>query len=376
MRKLIFLFVCVSLALPCGAKADVNLVNLVKKIQPAVVTVITYDRDKKLSGQGSGFFIDKEGHLITNYHVLRGAYSAEVKTFDGKKYPVKLVLAESEEADLIKVAVDIPEKAVNFVQVVKDIPEVAERVVVVGSPMGLEQTVSEGIVSAVREIPTIGKMFQVSAPISPGSSGSPVVNMKAQVIGVATFWFRAGQNLNFAVSGEQVLALKSAKEGKMPMERTSGVSKMKMGAAENLYQRGLKFLRADEYEKALDCFKKATEVNKRLGEAWFSVGYCYDKLGRYQEAIESFKQAIRIKPDYAAAHYNVGGTYLQLDHYQEALEACKQAIRIKPDYAKAHYSLGMVYLILGDKGSALEQYKILMTLDKYRANKLFNLIYE
>ena len=130
--------------------AEISLIKIVKKIQPAVVTVITYDKNNKALGQGSGFFINNKGHLITNYHVLRGAYSAEAKTYSGKKYPIKLVVGENENIDLIKVLVDIPEESVHRVKVTKDVPEVAERILVIGSPMGLEQTASEGIVSAVR----------------------------------------------------------------------------------------------------------------------------------------------------------------------------------------------------------------------------------
>jgi len=96
MPKLTFLFACLLLTVSCAKGTDANLVELVKEIRPAVATVITYDEDKKLSGQGSAFFINKEGHLITNYHLLKGAYSAEVKNFDDKKYPVKFVLAENE----------------------------------------------------------------------------------------------------------------------------------------------------------------------------------------------------------------------------------------------------------------------------------------
>ena len=100
---------------------------------------------------------------------------------------------------------DIPDKDVKWIEVVEDLPSVAERILVVGSPMGLEQTVNEGIVSAVREVPSVGKILQISAPISPGSSGSPVINMKGEVIGVATFQLIEGQNLNFAIPGMAVL---------------------------------------------------------------------------------------------------------------------------------------------------------------------------
>jgi serine protease Do len=136
-----------------------HIAPMVKKIQPAVVTVVAYNVNREVSNLGSGFFIDKKGYLITNYHVLKDSYAADVKTYDGKKYPIELVVAENKSSDLIKVWVNIPESSVHWITVTETEPSIADRVVVVGSPLGLEQTVSEGIVSAVRELPVVGKVF-------------------------------------------------------------------------------------------------------------------------------------------------------------------------------------------------------------------------
>jgi hypothetical protein len=190
------------------AIAEVNLSELVKDTRSAVVTVITYDRDNKPSSIGSGFFVDKTGHIITNYHVLEDAYSAEVRTYKGKKFPIMFVVAENKAADLVKVLVDIPGGSPNWLKFVKSLPSIGERIFVIGSPMGLEQTVSEGIVSAVREWKKVGKIIQISAPISSGSSGGPVFNMKGQVVGVTTLYFKEGQNLNFAVPSQYLAELK------------------------------------------------------------------------------------------------------------------------------------------------------------------------
>ena len=214
-----FLFV----VLTSHAFAEVNLADLVKEIQSSIVTVITYDKKGKFAGQGSGFFIDRKGHIITNYHVLQGSHSAEIKTYDGKIYPVKSVLAENEKMDLIKLSVGIREASFKWLAVKSTLPAIAERIVVIGSPMGLEQTVSEGIVSGVREIPNRGKVLQISAPISPGSSCSPVVNMKGQVVGVATFYLVKGQNLNFAIPSRYLIDLKPSKITKTIAEWTFGV---------------------------------------------------------------------------------------------------------------------------------------------------------
>ncbi|MFC1783195.1 tetratricopeptide repeat protein [Planctomycetota bacterium] len=342
---------------PKESKPLSPLVTLVKKIQPAVVMIITYDKDNEPSGLGSGFFIDQNGLLITNYHVLEGAVRAEVKTHDGNIYPISLVVAENQDVDLIKVWVDISSQTVRFVPLSKEVPDVAERVMVVGNPEGLEQTVSEGIISAVRDIPILGKIYQITAPISSGSSGSPVANMEGQVIGVATFQMIEGQNLNFAVSGEQVLALKSEKKNITLAEWTFGVSQQKIDEARELYETGLSFLWLDKYEKALDNFKKAAEKNPRYENAFLNIGWCFGELGRHLEAIEAYKQAIRINSDYADAHYNLGVAYGKLGRYQEAIEANKQAIRINPDDAKAHYNLGVDYSDLGRHQEAIEVLK-------------------
>ncbi len=205
--------VIVWLTMTGNLAAEVDLTKLVMKIRPAVVTVVVYDANHQVTGIGSGFFIDKYGHLITNYHVIDGKYAAEVRTADGNSYPIALVVADNKSVDLVKVLVDIPREKVKWIKVSGDLPSIAEQIMVVGSPMGLEQTVSEGIISSIREIPSVGEFFQMSAPISPGSSGGPVINLKGEVIGVTTFQFVRGQNLNFAIAGNSVLKLKPARHG-------------------------------------------------------------------------------------------------------------------------------------------------------------------
>ena len=224
--------------------ADSGLVRLVKKIQPAVATVVAYDMERNVAGLGTGFFVDAQGHLITNFHVLQGRYAADVRTAAGKSYPVRAVLAENREADLVKLRVDIPPEEVAWIPIDERVPEIAERVVVVGSPMGLEQTVSEGIVSSVREIPPVGTVFQMSAPISPGSSGSPVVDMKGRVVGIAAFQFVQGQNLNFAVAARQLSALKRLTAERTVSEWTFGHLGQKPRLAEGALPAGVQLFRS------------------------------------------------------------------------------------------------------------------------------------
>ncbi len=250
--------------------AQEGLTQIIKRIQPAAVIILTYDNNGNILGQGSGFFLSKNGEIITNYHVLKGASQAIVRIKGEKTYPITRILAEDIEGDLIRAAVDIPQELVYPLTVSDSTPEAGERIIVIGNPLGLEQTVSDGIVSAVREIPGFGKIIQITAPLSAGSSGSPVVNMKGEVIGVATFQIIEGQNLNFAIPGERISKLKPVK-AKTLAEWTGGVGDG-LDTAEGLYSLGLGFVWAEDYEKALLYFEEAVKQNPRHAEAYFILG--------------------------------------------------------------------------------------------------------
>src|SRR5204863_9460196 len=103
--------------------------------------------------------------------------------------------------------IDSPSTYIRPLPLHRTSPQEGESVVVIGSPLGLEGSVTNGIVSAVRDIPTFGRIIQITAPISSGSSGSPVVNMHGQVIGIATLQITGGQSVNFAIPSERISQL-------------------------------------------------------------------------------------------------------------------------------------------------------------------------
>lgn len=157
------------------------------------------DKDGKPVGQGSGFLVSKNGLIVTNYHVISEGNSAVVKLPDGAFYVVDGVLA----ADKIRDIAVIKAHGQNFRTLTlgnSDRVLVGEEVVAIGNPLSLESTVSNGIVSAVREVKEEGgKFLQITAPISPGSSGGPLFNMAGEVIGITTMYLKGGENLNFAI---------------------------------------------------------------------------------------------------------------------------------------------------------------------------------
>ena len=174
--------------------------DLVERIEPTVFLVYSYNPG--YSGkQGSGFFVSKTGIGVSNYHVFEGGSQQEIKTTDGRKFQVTNVLAQSQEYDYVVFQVENSAGTeFPFLPAATVTPRKGEEILVLGNPRGLENTLSKGIVSALRP-----PLIQMDAAISPGSSGGPVMNMRGEVIGIATFKVKGCENCNLAFDIQVIL---------------------------------------------------------------------------------------------------------------------------------------------------------------------------
>src|SRR6188474_204278 len=338
--KLAPLLLALLLAAQIRASQDI-LPELVRRIKPSAVAIETFDsRGEKLS-RGSGFFVEVD-RIVTNRHVLEGAYKAEVHSSSGTVFPVKGVLAVDAEGDLALLKIDAPVPPIRPLPLDKTSPAEGESVVVIGNPLGLEGSVTNGIVSAVRDIPTFGRIIQITAPISSGSSGSPVVNMQGQVIGIATLQITGGQSVNFAIPSERISTLQVATMTSLA-DLVATTGRNKRAKAVQLFRDGLSFLSKDDCEKALPYFEKAVESDSSYADAWAQAGFCNEKLGKHAEALEASKKAVNLRPS-AESYFNIGLASFYLKKFKDAEEAYRQAIRLDPyNAADAHYALGLVY---------------------------------
>jgi hypothetical protein len=181
--------------------SQTKLVDLVQKSKPAIIVINTYDKNNKSLALGTGFFIDSKGTILSNYHVFEGAISATVTTFDGKIYSVNNVISQSKEMDVLKFSINNPAQIIfPFLKLAQTKPKEGEDVYVIGNPKGLEFSVSNGIVSSIRYDEKFGQIIQTTTPISSGNSGSPLINLNNEVVGIISFSLIEGQNLNFAIS--------------------------------------------------------------------------------------------------------------------------------------------------------------------------------
>jgi serine protease Do len=181
--------------------------ELVQELGEAVVQVRTP------GGLGSGFFITAEGHLITNFHVIEGESQISVEVYhqrngqlERRSYKQVRIVAMNKFADLAFLKIeDADAPRFNFV-VLGDTEnlEVGEKVFAIGSPLGLERTVTEGIVST-KHRQLQGELYlQTSTQINPGNSGGPLFNMRGEVIGVTNMKISFGEGLGFAIPVETV----------------------------------------------------------------------------------------------------------------------------------------------------------------------------
>jgi len=175
---------------------SLSTTSIARAATPATVTILTFGPAGDALGQGSGFVIRSAGVIVTNWHVISGANSAAVILASGERYGRVLLLDGDSTRDvaLIQIAgVGLPSLPTRG-----DVPPVGTRVTVIGSPLGLARTVTEGLVSATRMYEG-RELVQISAPISPGSSGGPVLDDHGRAFAIASAFLSEGQQLNFAV---------------------------------------------------------------------------------------------------------------------------------------------------------------------------------
>ena len=179
--------------------------EIARKAFGSTVLLVMEDSNGQPLSLGSGFFV-RNGEVASNFHVVEGAARGYAKIIGQKtKYDIEGITAVDPERDLVVLKISGARAGVvtlgnsEFVQV-------GETVYAVGNPQGLEGTFSQGIVSSIREVGA-DKLLQITAPISPGSSGGPVLNGKGEVIGVSVATFKGGQNLNFAIPSNYLKTL-------------------------------------------------------------------------------------------------------------------------------------------------------------------------
>ena len=182
-----------------------NAKEIARKCMSSTVSIIIKDQYMKPISLGSGFILSN-GKVVTNLHVIEeGRYGSVIISGQEQEHKIQGWLNVDRVNDLA--ILSVPSIGANSLQLsTNSNPSVGEQVYAIGNPQGLSGTISEGIISSIRKT-TEKTLIQITAPISPGSSGGPVIDNDGKVIGVAVSTLASGQNLNFAIPSSKVSTL-------------------------------------------------------------------------------------------------------------------------------------------------------------------------
>jgi S1-C subfamily serine protease len=330
-------------AQPGGMMFDVK--RLAASTRPAVALITVLDKAGKPSKLGTGFFVSPDGKLVTNAHVIEGAENATAKLENGATYSIRGVLKAAVDKDLVLLqaeAKDVPSLTISHEG---SFPQVGSRVAVIGSPLGLEGTVSEGIISGHRNAKKDDQWLQMTAAVSPGSSGSPVVDENGNVVGVATSGITNTQALNFArpvgYVSELIEQSKTTTEA-APFWTIAANPK-------NVVLNDPDFITAAnalQKNDAADALKHLNNIAEKYPENdlfVFKLGAVYERLNLLDDAVQAYQHALKIEPTSGIGWTSLGTAFAKLKRFTEAKDAAKQAVKQSPDYGPAWALLGKLY---------------------------------
>jgi tetratricopeptide (TPR) repeat protein len=315
----------------------------------SVVVIYTFGKDGSQVHKASGFIAGKDGVVVTNYHVISNAYRIKVK-FENTMLEVKGLLYIDRDNDIamLKTGGDnLPAVKIRDA----DTGPAGQKIYLIGSPDGEDKIILEGTLSRIDYVTPEKKLLLITAPVTKGSSGSPVFNENGEVIGIATFFMDEAQPFYFAMPVSRV------KSG-LSLIKVTPLDKAELMASEDTAEHWFNLAAAYEslslYSYASGAYQNAIKIKPEDAIAHNRLGIVYANLDIYSFAIREHKEAIRLKPDYQEAYYNLGIEYIESDQIQKATETLEKAIRLKPDDAKSYNNLAVAFFKSGKLKAAVE----------------------
>jgi tetratricopeptide (TPR) repeat protein len=397
IQRLVFAaIICVVVAYSSTAQTGRDIA---RDAFPSVVLIVAENSKTGESTLGSGFFVSGD-LIVTNYHVVKGASKITVKLVGSEAEHEAEVVAYNAAKDLAILKVDRILARPLSLGDISDVG-VGDEVYVIGNPEGLEATMSQGIVSGIRQIEG-NRLFQITAAVSHGSSGGPVLGKSGEVIGVAVGSLSSGQNLNFAIPASEIIAILNrstrlesvpASHSRLPKSTPSSSDSKLDSYSQTEIDKALEnerkqpesptahFKLAETYfnvgrldevllDNAIQEYKRVIQIDPRFLTAYVGLAEAYQWLSsrrnrdNYLEAaVEANKQAIRINPDFVEAHVGLCKAYSAQSRYDDAVAACRLAIHIKPTFVAAFTNLGDVYRVSKRFDDAVKAYQAASRLE-------------
>lgn len=374
---LLFLLIVFGFNYNSSVALDLTPSQVFEMVNNKVVVIYSFDFENKPIKQGSGIVINDSGLIVTNFHVFSECENIMVYHNNVKIGTADIIDADMEQDILVLKIDNLDLKGIQIGN--SNNVNVGEKVYAIGSPMGYENTISEGIISGIRSVNNDESMLiQVTASISEGSSGGAIVNSEGELIGISTSQIKNGQNLNFAIPVNSVIDYKnSISYNKIDLEGNKtfikGYNAYKSNKFEDAiyyytgylklfdtgiahFNRGLAYLELEKFKEAIMDFSNAINNDYSKGKVYYSRGDAYLGRGDYSMALSDYNYAVYLEPELSVPYNKRGEYYLQTGDFNNALNDFSTAIKLRGDYSLYYYNRGQANEYLKKNINAIDDY--------------------
>jgi lipoprotein NlpI len=322
------LFIFISFIPYYSFSQDLTADQIFEKVNDAIVVVYTYDFEGDKHAQGSGIILNDKGIVVTNYHLFAGCEKIELKRKD-VVINHSGVIGVNIEKDILILKIE-DNNFPNIPVAESDTFKVGQKIYAIGSPLGYENTMSEGIISGLREIGESKKSYiQITASASPGSSGGAVLNTKGELVGMVTMGYLLA-DMNFAIPVKDIL---KANQGLLTDKRTL--------EALSFFYKGYNEYEIGKFEEAAANYTKYIELSPGEAKAFNYRGLAYWKLKKYKLAVKDFTNAIKIEPNFTPPYLNRAEVYIKMEEFDKAAKDLGKLISLEPENINAYYARGI-----------------------------------
>lgn len=395
-RNLILLFFIFIFLQQQASSQDLTPQKIFENNSKSVVLIKCLDQSNRKKSQGSGIILSDRKIIITNFHIFAGSDNMEITHNDTViKYSEIAGINIEKDIMIIKLADDnLPQINIGNSSELK----IGDRIYAIGSPYGMENTISEGIVSGFRTIGESKKnRIQITASLSSGSSGGAVFNSKGELVGISDSKMLGGENINFMIPINEALAIadsglydkRSLKALKLFYKGTEAEESGDYIEAIKQYSqyleivpneckaynyRGKAYLGLKQFEKAMKDFKKAIEIEKDNKPAIYNRGECNFLLKEYEIAIKDFSKVLRLDSTFYSAYFARALTYSKLEEFKKAIKDYNIYLHHNPDDITALTNRGLVFYELEEYEKAINDWKKVIYLDPSSERSMKKLI--
>lgn len=345
----------ISAALCCVAVTPLAVLGktpeqIFQDVSRSIVTIQAFDAEGNVLSLGSGV-VTAPATVITNCHVVEGGQRLSV--LSGNETLKGVVRLSDVDRDLCELAVtglQAP-RVVLFTGRLR----VGQRVYAIGAPEGLDLTISEGLVSSIREMEG-AHYIQTSAPISSGSSGGGLFDVEGRLVGLTAFILAEGQNLNFALPASWITELAARSGSQLTLVSRENVN-------DRWQARSAELRTKKDWVGLLAVTQQWVRAVPAGVTGWIALGEAYRLVNRPRRAIVAYNQALKLDGNNPEVWLGAGNTYLALNQYDRAVEAAQEALRLRADHVPSLQLLGNAFYLQNQRPRVREVYTRLEKID-------------